>query len=547
MRTVLLVVLAGVLAASPAASQLNYVACPPTPLGGGANDCATMQVPLDYENPSGAKIDFFIRRYFAGPAPTNLAVWMLNGGPGFSTVDFRAIAPALFAINPNVTLYLADQRGTGLSTPLNCANPPTVGIFDPYNATVVKQFDDCNRDIASKYAATAKFYSTANAARDYIGAINATNPAKVSIYALSYGTNLINTYLILGGRADAVILDGPVAPTRWALENNAEWASTVSQQIQALCGAQSAKCSERIAQTGQIPRFVMDSIIDGTLPCLAKVPWLNQHTAATYTLPFTYNGPTQVLNGPFWWRLYRCTDSDAEQLNFFGALQQANNKAADPSVYSYGLAVVLGASELYTYANNTDMTYAAQVNRTARMLTDAGPQLSVSLARETVPRYNPDPRVFKRYAKPTMPVMILAGTLDPNTPQGLGPWFRDGLGNATLVTVPYAAHGTLEPTALCVGSIAFPFLLSFGAVRPGTACLANITAPDFQGDSQQTKLASRQFFGTTDVWNEDQRPINPVTTTTTRPSGAIRERWSFAHDQPFLFALSAAAIGHVVL
>ena len=47
------------------------------------------------------------------------------------------------------------------------------------------------------------------------------DPEVVHLYAQSFGTYAINTYLQLpGARADVVVLDGPVPPNRWPLENN---------------------------------------------------------------------------------------------------------------------------------------------------------------------------------------------------------------------------------------------------------------------------------------------------------------------------------------
>ena len=49
-------------------------------------------------------------------------------------------------------------------------------------------------------------------------------PSKVAIYAMSYGTYALNAYLQLDdAQADVVVMDGPVPPQRWALENDAEW------------------------------------------------------------------------------------------------------------------------------------------------------------------------------------------------------------------------------------------------------------------------------------------------------------------------------------
>ena len=50
-------------------------------------------------------------------------------------------------------------------------------------------------------------------------------------------------------------------------------------------------------------------------------------------------------------------------------------------------------------------------------MTDGGGQLVVSFARNVskFPTYTPNPDTYLQFAIPTMPILILAGTLDPNT------------------------------------------------------------------------------------------------------------------------------------
>lgn len=81
----------------------------------------------------------------------------------------------------------------------------------------VSRYNTCNKEIGIKYAETLQFYSTYNAALDFKAAVEQINPKRVAIYALSYGTFLLNSYLLVGGRADVLVMDGPVPPDRWAL------------------------------------------------------------------------------------------------------------------------------------------------------------------------------------------------------------------------------------------------------------------------------------------------------------------------------------------
>jgi len=144
-------------------------------------------------------------------------------------------------------------------------------------------------------------------------------------------------------------MDGPVPPNRWALEDNAAWVSTVAQDVLRVCADHSATCERRLGTAAHMPLYLMDAIIDGTLPCLAELPWLTQHRAALYTNFMTASQYAHILMGPFWARVERCSTSDVEQLNFFNTQRQALEPSAPkPPFYSYGLSIIIGASEVRT-------------------------------------------------------------------------------------------------------------------------------------------------------------------------------------------------------
>ena len=59
-----------------------------------ARDCANMTFALDpVGDPLGATINFFVRRYYSGASPTPKALFMFQGGPGFSSVAFDGAGP----------------------------------------------------------------------------------------------------------------------------------------------------------------------------------------------------------------------------------------------------------------------------------------------------------------------------------------------------------------------------------------------------------------------------------------------------------------------
>ena len=77
-------------------------------------------MPLDWDDPEGERIVFFVKRRLAKVQPARAQLWFLQGGPGNSVVPFEASIPKYVAGDPTVDLYMPEHRGVGKSTRLAC-------------------------------------------------------------------------------------------------------------------------------------------------------------------------------------------------------------------------------------------------------------------------------------------------------------------------------------------------------------------------------------------------------------------------------------------
>jgi pimeloyl-ACP methyl ester carboxylesterase len=174
-------------------------ACPePT-----ASLCGYIPVPLDRKHPNGAQIQIYFELYpHTSGGPAESAILVNFGGPGLATAALeRDFAQFLFAPNLDVhDLLLIDNRGTGLSTAIDCEELQhgTVG------------FAQSEIDCAAQLGAAASRYATGDVAEDveavrvvlgydkvdYFGASN--GGADATAYAARYGEHL-----------RAVVLDAP--------------------------------------------------------------------------------------------------------------------------------------------------------------------------------------------------------------------------------------------------------------------------------------------------------------------------------------------------
>src|SRR6476620_9415614 len=110
---------AGASSAAAAPSKVAWSRC-----YGGPFQCGTVQVPLDYAHPDGAKITLALTRLPATDPAHRIGSLFLNpGGPGGSGVDFVHFAgPDLYTdeVRARFDLVGFDPRGVARSTGLRC-------------------------------------------------------------------------------------------------------------------------------------------------------------------------------------------------------------------------------------------------------------------------------------------------------------------------------------------------------------------------------------------------------------------------------------------
>jgi hypothetical protein len=225
------------------------------------------------------------------------------------------------------------------------------------------------------------------------------------------------------------------------------------------------------------------------------------------------------LIGPFFYRLYRCSASDVAQIDtFLNWRQSENDGSMSTSTFSLGLGVNIGASELYSPDNSTELNYDQVVLFGKRVMVGGDYTMAHARYKTNAKLYTYNPN-NKKYAKPTFPVYLLTGTLDPQTPNGYAHWYGNGLGSsATVLDVPFEAHGTFNYENKCVQSIVLQILNTWGKGPLDTSCLAFQTPPDFDGSDADTQQLSVTAFGVADLWNIGGARDAPATTCTACPS-----------------------------
>src|SRR5205807_7196452 len=111
--------------AAPGAPSISWSSCNRDL---GPFECGTVQVPLDYSDPSGAAISIAVVRLPAADPARRIGSLFINpGGPGGSGVDFALFAgPFLFTpeVRARFDIVGFDPRGTYRSTSFRCLGTP---------------------------------------------------------------------------------------------------------------------------------------------------------------------------------------------------------------------------------------------------------------------------------------------------------------------------------------------------------------------------------------------------------------------------------------
>ena len=208
----------------------------------GYAECATAKVPLDYDNPKGAKTELALLRVKATDRKNRIGSLFVNpGGPGgsgtalaYAAPDFLSdsvlarfdivgVDPRGIGFSDNVRCFKSIKEQTAAYTGLNVAFPLTKAEEKAFVASAKKLGKGCST--AGKPLTGAA--STAEVARDMDVLRRAVGDKKLSYLGFSYGSVLGNYYAnMFPDRVRAVAIDGVVDPNLWVGRTGNKYAPT---------------------------------------------------------------------------------------------------------------------------------------------------------------------------------------------------------------------------------------------------------------------------------------------------------------------------------
>ncbi len=236
--------------------------------------CVTLTVPLDHFDPNNRDmIDVVFAIAPATGERKGLFVQAFPGGPGGKGISYASRQYFPREVNREYDIVFFDQRGLGLSNPLECKKAyadyflqylnadDTIGE-EGYDTPQEQQaaiqearffVDRCVKEIGID-PAKLKFFTTDQVAEDIESLRQAIDDDKFMLYGVSYGTSVAQAYarshadhlagLILDGVQDTTLSGDEIAFSQW------EAANMVLSEVFKACDAD-RKCSSLMGGRAQ--------------------------------------------------------------------------------------------------------------------------------------------------------------------------------------------------------------------------------------------------------------------------------------------------------
>ncbi len=479
--------------------------------GGGDAECLTLDVPADWTDLTGPTLELFVKRLPASSAPARGSLWLLQGGPGGSGVGLEGYAASMHEALPDLDIYLPDHRGTGRSSRLGCAAGEASG-GDAGIGITLAEWPACLDALEAQWGELLGLFSTTQAAHD-VGELGpllrrAGTGADLFVYGVSYGTFWGHRYLQLyPDQAAGVVLDSVCSPGSCDLARYDERYDALGRELLARCLEHEVCAAHLGPDPVAFADETLESLDEGHCPGLLTLGITRatlQRSLGAYLASWWY----RVLVPPILFRVSRCEEQDVEALSY---LVPAPTGESDPAADAAALLSMSTAllyhvtfSELWGPDPPSVDALHEIVDGTIFTL-DLGPSAGAVQALGW-PAYTVDDDLASTLTTSEAPVLVIQGTLDPQTPLEVASPLIDAIEGAAqhVVIVEDAAHGvyTQSPVEIfdfeagCGGEMVHAFFEEPGAPIDD-ACLEDMQRLDFG-------LADvmGEWIGLPDIWED---------------------------------------------
>ncbi|MEM6991557.1 MAG: alpha/beta fold hydrolase [Myxococcota bacterium] len=474
-------------------AAIEWQPCPVFTGGEGAEaECATVDVPADWADPAGESIELFVKRI--GAMEGDKQLWMLMGGPGGSARSYESSAATYTQADPGLTVYLLDHRGTGRSTLLECPSEEAAASEEGRIITL-DETPACLASLAATYGDTLAQFNTTNAAFDLGWLVDEVRQDEaVHVFGSSYGTYWAQRYLHhFGDQPDSVTLLGIAEPALSFTTFDPDF-NDAGLALMADCG-DDPTCS---AVMGADPAATMAATYAAVEAGQCAAAGLSRDTLRTYfSFLVSFGGHERSRIPATLHRLQRCNAADVTALqNAAPHMQNPLSALLDDPLFSVVINRHISLSEMWSAPFPSQAEIDAWEDDLLFTLASSSSRFEVA---ELWPTYAPPPE-DDVFAETDVPILMLNGEFDPNTPLPEATLVGDHFTgpNQRFFVIPGGNHGWHSPTTEgygCAENMFFNFIQD--PTGPRLDCLEIVEPIQWAG----TSADAQTFFGTDDLYD----------------------------------------------
>ncbi|GAA2540706.1 alpha/beta hydrolase [Pseudonocardia hydrocarbonoxydans] len=474
-------------AAGGSAAPVDWRECGPN------LDCATVDVPVDHDDPGGDTVALSLVRHRAtDPAQRIGSLFYNPGGPGGPATDSVRMIDTAAGTGPWSPELLArfdvvgmDPRGVGESEGVRCLDDATreanlATDLDPalpgglprgtLDAEVRELAEGC---LANVDPALLANMATDDVARDMDLVRAALGEEEITYLGASYGTLLGATYATLfPDRVRHMALDAPVDPARWQLD---PVAATTDQALsgERMLDAYLATCVEQGCPFGAgDPGAALDALVARMEAQPLEVPAANGAPAGRLDGAGVLSAARIAMFGPALWPVLTTGLLAAEAGDGSILLNLSTALAREPD------GSPAGFGEANMAVNCLDRTVPADPavhDANAAEIVAAAPRFGtlssyLMLACASWPVPNPDRFEGPLDGAGAPPILVVGGREDSQTPYAWAETMADGLESGVLLTREGYGHGSYRASGPCVDTAVDRYLVDGVLPAEGTVC-----------------------------------------------------------------------------
>jgi len=433
--------------------------------------CGELQVPEDYRNLDGESITInFVVLPAIDDTDNKTPLLFLAGGPGQAAAELAAgLKNVFYEVRKTRDLILIDQRGTGLSHPLQCESAAEQNVYaltpEDFTAQDIK---DCLKGLTGDLSQ----YNSENAIRDFEAVRLALGHEKINIYGGSYGTRAGLVYLrMFPNSIRSVVLDsvGPIeVPIGLFGQSSARSFNLLLTNCQ-----KDLSCQQAFPQLKQEFQTLLTRLEQAPIQVSIPHPRLGIQTNFVISKAKLLGTIRSQLYSVASRSLVPLTIHQAFLGNYMPLAGLVAQTEGVQGVY-IGLLFNITCNEDYPRISLKDFAQDANNN-----FGGDDSHFSFKMACPFWPKYSPSDDFYNPVVA-DVPTLILSGDLDPVTPPSNGDYSAKTLPNSHHVIVRNAAHTVAMNT--CASDLINEFLTSLSPKQLDESCLDDIPNESFMSN-----------------------------------------------------------------